>query len=96
MTEHDNAQPQHRDLTPLDQALLGNLSPRPSTVADVLGRIDLGGFYPDDPPADESRYVRDHLRGLEDYGLVRRTDEREDGSHVWQLTRAGREAIGLE
>lgn len=30
------------------------------------------------------------LRAMEDAGLVRRSDERADGSHVWQLTREGR------
>jgi DNA-binding MarR family transcriptional regulator len=39
--------------------------------------------------------LRKRLRGMEEKGWVRRSDERADGSHVWQITKAGREEAAL-
>lgn len=67
-------------VSPARGRILAALKTAPGTVADVRERGVATG----------KRATYQLLRAMEDEGLVRRTDERVDGSHVWQLTREGR------
>lgn len=70
-------------VSPARGRILAALKSAPGTI-DELAKRGIG-------TRKQSTYTL--LRKMEDDGLVRRTDERHDGSHVWQLTKDGRFAL---